>query len=198
MSRKPVIPFGWMPAAWGLKGKSRLIAQAEYELSGNELEDRLLEIEFGNDPHTLAVKTLQNLYKTAVIDEYEYEIKLSKLEIKEEKELALKLIDIDLKFEKIEKPLYDRKRADILGEPWVSMPTINWDPIKNDKTFFQLDYNEYFLNDLRNNGYTGEEDDIINKWLNDVCISIFEEINDIEGEFATPTRRGFATDQDES
>ena len=26
------IPFGWLPASWGLKGKSRELAEAEYYL----------------------------------------------------------------------------------------------------------------------------------------------------------------------
>ena len=32
------IPFGWLPASWGLKGKSRELAEAEYYLSGYELD----------------------------------------------------------------------------------------------------------------------------------------------------------------
>ena len=36
--------FGLMPGHWGLKGKTREIAKAEYELSGYELDIALLEI----------------------------------------------------------------------------------------------------------------------------------------------------------
>ena len=38
------IPFNWMPGSFGLKGRTRDIAQAEYELTGYELERRLLDI----------------------------------------------------------------------------------------------------------------------------------------------------------
>ena len=38
------LKFGMMPGHWGLKGKTREIAKAEYELEGFELEERLLEI----------------------------------------------------------------------------------------------------------------------------------------------------------
>ena len=32
------IPFSWLPASWGLKGKSRELAEAEYYLTGYELD----------------------------------------------------------------------------------------------------------------------------------------------------------------
>ena len=38
------LPFGTLPGHWGLKGKTREIAKAEYELEGYELKKRLLEI----------------------------------------------------------------------------------------------------------------------------------------------------------
>ncbi len=42
MKRK--IPFWMMPASWGLKGKTREIAEAEYYFNGKELEERIAEI----------------------------------------------------------------------------------------------------------------------------------------------------------
>lgn len=38
------IPFWMLPASWGLKGKTREIAEAEYHYSGQELEEKLAEI----------------------------------------------------------------------------------------------------------------------------------------------------------
>jgi hypothetical protein len=49
------LPFGWMPGHWGLKGKTRLRAQAEYELSGMELDLRLAEIDHADDVEKDAV-----------------------------------------------------------------------------------------------------------------------------------------------
>ena len=40
----PKLPFGTLPGHWGLKGKTREIAKAEYELEGYALELQLLLI----------------------------------------------------------------------------------------------------------------------------------------------------------
>ena len=42
--RKRLIPFGALPAAWGLSGKSRALAEAEYYFDGEELERKRVEI----------------------------------------------------------------------------------------------------------------------------------------------------------
>lgn len=38
------IPFWLLPASWGLKGKTKAIAAAEYYFEGKELEEKLAEI----------------------------------------------------------------------------------------------------------------------------------------------------------
>jgi len=221
--RTPLIPFGFWPGSWGLKGKTREIARAEYELEQRDLEEKLLEINYGDDLDTLALKKLdlrlkfseidQYYYDCAVvkltepdpekqeiamldinlkhnkISQYDYDMKLVTLTKTDETQQALALLDADFKHEKITQLEYDRKRADILKEPWVSMPVINWDPAVSSRTYFQLDYNDYFYKHLLANGYDGDEDDVINKWLNDVCISITEEINGMEADLITPSRR---------
>ncbi len=44
MNKKKLIPFNWLPGSWGLKGKTREIAQAEYELDGTELLRKKIDI----------------------------------------------------------------------------------------------------------------------------------------------------------
>ena len=72
-SKKPLIPFAWMPGSWGLRGKTREIAQAEYELSGEELELRLLEINHRDDPKNLQLHKLNLELNTGKIDQYTYD-----------------------------------------------------------------------------------------------------------------------------
>jgi len=43
------IPFWMLPASWGLTGKSKLRAKAEYELTGIELKKELARIDIDND-----------------------------------------------------------------------------------------------------------------------------------------------------
>ena len=187
---KPLIPFNWLPAAWGLRGKTREIAQAEYELSGIDLEERLLEINNRENQPELLILRLDLDLKNNKITQYDYDYKKTELNKHiDDKARLVALLDVDLAHKKLTQHEYDRKRADVLEEPWVSMPVINWDPAVSNRTYFQLDYNDYFVKFLAANGYDGEEEDVINKWLNDTCLSIVEEINDMDADLVTPTRR---------
>lgn len=184
------IPFKWLPASWGLKGKTRKIAEAEYYYSGRELELKLAEIDLEFDNDALELKKLDIEFTHGKLTEYEYEISKNRMQYKDnEQERLLKNLDIELKHNHIDQTQYEKSKANILKEPWISMPKIHWDPIHNGKTYFELDYNEFFIPYLRDNGYEGSDDDIIDKWLNDICISISEEITGMEGNYVTPSRR---------
>lgn len=58
-------------------------------------------------------------------------------------------------------------------EPWVAVldTHVNKDNIRNG--FFELDWNEYFVLQLRSAGFTGETDEIIvEKWFQELCKNI--------------------------
>lgn len=58
-------------------------------------------------------------------------------------------------------------------EPWVAVldTQVNKDNIRNG--FFELDWNEYFVLQLRNNGYQGTTDEsIVDQWFQDLCRNI--------------------------
>jgi hypothetical protein len=48
-------------------------------------------------------------------------------------------------------------------------------PENASRTYFELDYNEHFIKYLQDNGYSGSEDEILNRWLNDVCTAVASE-----------------------
>jgi len=182
------IPFGFLPASWGLKGKSRQIAEAEYNLEGYELDVALALIE-----HTNGVEYNKALIaidlKHNKIDQLEADRKLARLQHPEDsKELEVVLLEISFKHNMISQVDFDKKRADILEEPYMAMPKISWDPVDPSKTYFELDYNEHFVNFLEQNGYSGSEEEIINRWLNDVCLSVVDDSTPIENEFVKTVR----------
>jgi hypothetical protein len=183
------IPFGLLPGSWGLTGKTRKIAEAEYYYTGYQLELELALIH--NETDLAKAKALLEIDKKYnKVSEYEYDQRLAKLDNTDETKQKVALLDIDLKHGKITQLEHEKKRADLLQEPWISMPKISWDPINKQKTFFELDYNDHFIKYLRDNEYTGSDDEILNHWLNDICISVIEEINGVDVSMATPTRRG--------
>jgi hypothetical protein len=68
------LPFGWAPAHWGLKGKLREVAKAEYELEGEALERRLLEINIGERTEKdIELEVLKLDHKYGKIDNIELE-----------------------------------------------------------------------------------------------------------------------------
>ncbi len=208
--KKRIVPFSAMPGSWGLSGKTRKIAEAEYYFDGYDLDLALCDINYeGYDAQVEKLKVDLNHKK---LSQYEYDLKLAELKTKTDLDLSLNEIseiiidekltndvadkriaeikaafevkslisklDIELLHSKISKVDYDKKVAEITGSPWVSIPKINWDPNNSNQTYFELDYNQAFVADLRNNGYMGTEEEIIDKWLNDVCGSIANEMND--------------------
>ena len=110
---KPLIPFGWLPGHWGLRGTTREIAQAEYELSGAELEKRLVEIRLADNPQLLARGLLDLQLKHCEITQYEYQGKIAELEL-HGPELVVKKLEIDLEHGKITNQVFERGRADAL------------------------------------------------------------------------------------
>ena len=218
-----MIPFEWWPGSWGLKGKTREIAKAEYELSGYELETKLAEINNrGNDiayqkalleidlnynrisNHEYDTRLINLSYSPdspeykrqklnadwhhKTIDEYTYDKGIAEL-IESDKTRQLSLLEVEMKHEKITVQEYERRKADINGEPWIAMPKISWDPINPSKTYFELDYNEQFIEFLRENGYQGSDDDCINRWLNDVCFSVLQDMEQPEPELVSTIRK---------
>lgn len=138
MKKKKLIPFSWLPASWGLAGKTRAMAEAEYYYEGDELEEKIVEI---------------NADTTE-------EAEIAKLELK-------------LKREEISQSAFDKKVADIKGEPFVNVLKMGINPANAQAGFIELDWNDEFVKMLQENGYEGRSDEeIVNKWFNGVCRTI--------------------------
>jgi hypothetical protein len=189
---KPIIPFGWLPGHWGLSGKTRDRAQAEYELVGLDLDLRLAEIDH-DDLKSRQLAQLDVKFKHGVISQYDHEVEHARLRLQDDPLLAEVLLDVELKHHRISKQEHDRKLADLREEPWVNMPDMKWDPADPTKSYFQLDYNDHFVAFLRSHNYTGASDEqIVERWLNDVCRSVAAEITVEDPTFvstATPVTR---------
>jgi hypothetical protein len=221
MSR--LIKFSWLPASWGLKGKTRQLAEAEYMLKGYDLDAAIVRIN-NSDPAIIdrnmidvdlkyknidqyeadrrivlyenkTVDAVQELALLSVdlkhnkIDQYEADRRIANITNRDDEDAkALALLAVDLKHNKMTQSEYDRKHADLAGEPFMAMPKISWDPANPSKTYFELDYNEHFVDFLLANGYAGAEEDVINKWLNDVCSSVLDEMAEHDPNFVKTVR----------
>jgi hypothetical protein len=73
-------------------------------------------------------------------------------------------------------PLSEKDQATQNKEPWVAVLNthVNKDNIRNG--FFELDWNEYFIVQLRSEGYTGSSDEeIVDQWFQELCRNIGNE-----------------------
>lgn len=148
---KPLIPFHWLPASWGLRGSARDEAQAHYELEGYDLEVRLAEIKYEGDD--LKKKLLRIDYAHGLISDYDFEVALANLELRgndlakalieidhghgliseDDKvrallpltldgvELAVELIKLDIETGQVDRFKGEKEIADLLKEPWVAI-----------------------------------------------------------------------------
>jgi len=69
----PKLPFRMMPGSWGLRGKTRAIAEAEYYYEGAELKAKLAEIEADGDPIQTELNVLAEKLKAGEMTFPEYE-----------------------------------------------------------------------------------------------------------------------------
>ncbi len=185
---KRKIPFGTMPAHWGLKGKLRDIAKAEWEFDGEDLEYRLLEINLAGYSETdIAKKRLELDVKYRKITPEQAEIKLHELNSAglSEKDNKLALLDIQKKYKHIDETEYEKARANILDEPYVRVAKIHTDPKNPAFGGIVLDWNESFIRYLEDNGYGPNPDPTttVAHWFNDVCKNIALDAFDGQGDF---------------
>ena len=129
-------------------------------------------------------------YKYQKIDEYSYELKKILVNISDEKERKLKTLDLDYKFEKVSQIEYLKTKATIENKPFVAVKP-NFDETDGDNFYLDIEFNEIFIEKLKKEGYTGDDDqEIVDQWLKWKMIKSFDNIGDIfQNEIPTAINR---------
>lgn len=175
MKNKKFIPFSWLPASWGLAGKTRQRAEAEYYFNGEQLERCLAEIEHSepSQAQDLQRENLRIDLKYKKIDQAQYDESVAQLGSLNDDEAELRRLKVRLDHGKISQNEYDKRVAEIKREPWVNVVSMGVDPNQITQGFFELDWNDEFVKMLQNAGITGTSDeDVVNKWFNGVCRTV--------------------------
>lgn len=103
----------------------------------------------------------------------EEEAKLAAIQMEEAKSYAEK----KKKEEELEK-MSPKDRATARGEPWVAVLDTKVNSENPRNGFFELDWNEHFVIQLKTAGYKGESDEeIVDDWFRGLCRSIGQEEN---------------------
>lgn len=179
MRKKRFIPFWLMPASWGLSGKSRQKAEAEYYYD-NAYE---LALEFNKihheDHESFNFKDdkldIERKHNMIVHEDYlRAKAKLARdYDRLTEEEYNVRLLEIDHDANKISQEEFLKKKASILKEPYVNVLSMDINSELPTQGAFELDWNEEFIKMLHNAGFTGTSDeDVVNKWFNGVCRTV--------------------------
>lgn len=68
---------------------------------------------------------------------------------------------------------YDKEEATSKKEPWVTVIKMGMDPENVIQGYFELDWNDEFVQYLMAQGIQGENDEaVVNKWFNAVCRTV--------------------------
>jgi len=176
--------FGLLPGHWGLAGKTRERAKAEYELSGYDRAVRLLEIdedEYTPDEYSRKLLDLKRTYNNISPSEWDRAVVAL---IRSDKQRALATLELDNKDGKIVGSEYDKQLATLKGEPWVNVVNMDFTKKSSLEGSFELDWNEPFVEKLKSEGYSGPSpDNIVNQWFMELCRNIAMEEFDGTGDF---------------
>jgi len=94
-----------------------------------------------------------------------------------------KLLDYNLKHSNITQDEFDKQTATLDGEPYIRVVNLEMDSKSPSAGYFELDFNENFVEYLADSGYEGvEPDEIVDNWFNDLCQNIvMEGLEDSDG-----------------
>ena len=160
------IPFKFLPGSWGLKGKTRDYAEAEYYLTGEELQRKIAEIK-STSADDLILRNLEIDLEFKHIMQMEYDTQYAELTLEDE-ELALELARINHENGTLTDREYEKEVKTINKEPYVNVIEID-----SDKHSFEFDWNEYFIKDLEDAGYVApKEEQIVELWFNKLCKNV--------------------------
>jgi len=129
---------------------------------------------------------LTKQYNAGTISKDEYIEKLKDVNIDEWKKHASD-IDIqkhnllqDFRNGKIIENDYNREMATLDKQPYVNVVKIVMDKTEKGNHYFELDWNQYFVDELKQNGYTGSNaDDIVDQWFVALATAIASESENV-------------------
>ncbi len=165
------LPFEFTIKSILLEGKERELAKARYELTGEELDRKILELTNHPDSEGYALESLDIDYKYGHIDDFTYESKKLEITCKDLKELSLKKLELAKKLGQLSEFEYEKEKATLTDEPWVVVKDSKFE--ENDGKcglMVELDWNDLFIEKLREEGYEGLDDvSLIKKWYAELC-----------------------------
>src|ERR1700676_2165252 len=90
--------------------------------------------------------------------------------------LKLAHLDIDKKYARVTEAEYEKGRSNVLGQPYVTVIKVHMDTEKPSDGYFELDWNDKFIEQLIDAGYVAETQELMVKlWFDEVCANVARE-----------------------
>ena len=154
-------------------------------LSEEDYLRAVCELNYHKDSQDYRLTMLDIDRKFNKIGDYNFEIEKNNILVTAKQKHALNELDIKLKYNKISKDDYEKEVATIKKEPYIKWK--KWS-IKNGELEFELDWNDYMIKYLNNNGYNQpDENEVIMQWVKDTFNEIYENDEAIEETIAETT-----------
>ncbi len=154
----------------GLKIALIHVAAKHGRRTAYDAEREIAELENPDEPaKTLAVLTVDQRHNK--ITDLHFDTEVAKLTNLDDTARELALLDVQYRHKEIGETEYEKSVATVKEEPWVGIIDSGFDPDKGiNGVFFELDWNEFWIDFLRLNGYTGVSDAaMVDQWFSDVC-----------------------------
>lgn len=98
--------------------------------------------------------------------------------------------DTPKKEQQVKKPkLSPKEQATKNKEPWIDILSVEIDKEHPNFGSFEFDWNDFFIINLRKNGYPGKSDeDVVDNWFRDVCRNVLMETYEQESNLSDNIR----------
>lgn len=168
--------------------KKRLNIEYEYEnIDEYEYQQSMIDIEIPDDVDKNKLAKLALDYDQGKIPKDSYNLKCAEIEHGTDS-VEYKIANLTLKLNEgdLTELEYEKKVANVMEEPWIRVSSSSYDPEDGIDGFsFELDYNKFFVQYLKEHGYTGiSDDEVVEEWFNDVSKS--ELATEIEADMSIP------------
>ena len=148
-----------------------LIDEEEYEYGVNE--EKYKNKKEGHE-YKLAKINLDKKYNHITVKDYDYQVN-DIINQPSTYEWQKNKIDLDLQYGSINQQQYDKSLCTIKGEPYFEVingrfDTPDEDSIGTGGFSFELDYNDIFVQKLKDEGWTGHSDQqIVDEYFKEIC-----------------------------
>lgn len=150
------------------------VDRAHKVIDDYEADRRIVMLDYPTKGQEQSLALLENEHKHERMSNYDYDkAVVDVLHPDPSAERACALLEIERTYGVVTEHVYKKARATALEEPWVGVINDGFDPKEGvSGLYFELDWNKYWIEYLRLNGYAGATDEeIVDDWFADVCKS---------------------------